>query len=151
MCASGEKWREERLERSACGQNVINHQDSRTRWDLKSATKLSPHRARVTSDLFCKDAAHAKESTDLIRKEHTTRGWPSHQVNLNGGGLRHDERPLGEKSADFRSGIGMLQQRPLLKVTISMPSTLKEEVPTLQCTCRKKESFNTSGAQRLIV
>ena len=45
----------------------------------------------------------------------------------------------------------MLQQRPLLKVTISMPATLKEEVPTLQCTCRKEESFNTSGAQRLIV
>ena len=84
------------MERSACGQNVINHQDSRTRWDLKSATKLSSHRARVTRHLFCKDAAHAKESTDLIRKEHTTRGWPSDQVNLNGGGLRYDERPLGQ-------------------------------------------------------
>ncbi len=45
----------------------------------------------------------------------------------------------------------MLQERPLLKVAISMPSTLKEEVPTLQCTCRKEESFNTSGTQRLIV
>ena len=42
------------------------------------------------------NATHAKESTDLIRKEHTARGWPSHQVNLNGGGLRHDERPLSE-------------------------------------------------------
>jgi hypothetical protein len=45
----------------------------------------------------------------------------------------------------------MLQERPLLKVTISMPATLEEEVPTLQCTGRKEESFNTSGAQRLIV
>ena len=45
----------------------------------------------------------------------------------------------------------MLQERPLLKVTISMPSTLKEEVPTLQCTCRKKESFNTFRTQCLIV
>jgi hypothetical protein len=96
VCASGEKWREERLERSASGQNVINHQDSRTRWDLKSATKLSSHRARVASHLFCKDAAHAKKSTDLIRKEHTTRGWPSHEVNLNSGGLRDDKGPLGE-------------------------------------------------------
>lgn len=45
----------------------------------------------------------------------------------------------------------MLQERPLLKVTISMAAALEEEVPTLQCTCRKKESFNTSGAQRLIM
>jgi hypothetical protein len=45
----------------------------------------------------------------------------------------------------------MLQQRPLLKVTISMSATLEEEVPTLKCTCRKEESFNTSGTQRLIV
>jgi hypothetical protein len=45
----------------------------------------------------------------------------------------------------------VLQERPLLKVAISMSATLEEEVPALECTCRKKESFNTSGAQRLIV
>lgn len=96
MCASGEEWRQERLERSASGQDVIHHQDSRTRWDLKSATELSPHCACVTCHLFGKDAAHAKESTDLIRKQDAARGWSSHQINFNGGSLRHDERSLGE-------------------------------------------------------
>jgi len=45
----------------------------------------------------------------------------------------------------------MLQKRPLLKVAITMPSTLEQEVSALKCTCRKEESFDASCAQRLIV
>jgi hypothetical protein len=68
-----------------------------------------------------------------------------------GSGGGNGERAFGEESTDLCRSVWMLQQRPLLKVAITVPATLQQKVSALQCASGKEESFNSSCAQRLVV
>jgi hypothetical protein len=139
------------VERSTSGKNVVNYEHARTRRNLEAATELSTYGATFTRNLFGEDAAHAKETTDLVGEQHTTSCWPSNKINLDRGSGGNGERTFGKKSTNLRGGVWVLQKRPLLKVAIAVSSALQEEMPALQRASRKEEPLNTARAHHLVV
>jgi hypothetical protein len=109
-----QEWRQQRLERTACGEDVVHHQHTRTWWNLKAAAKLSAHSAAFAHNLFGKDAAHAKEAADLVGEQYAASGWSGNKVNLDRSGGGNGERTFGEESADLCRSVWMLEQCPLL-------------------------------------
>jgi len=119
------------LERTASGEDVVHHQHTGTRRNLKAAAKLPANRASFACNLFGKDAAHAKEATDLISEQHAASGWSGNKVNLDCSRRGNGERAFGQQSANLCCSIWMLQQCPLLQVAITVSAALQEEVSTL--------------------
>jgi hypothetical protein len=109
-----QEWRQQRLERTAGGEDVVHHQHTRTWWNLKAAAKLAANRASFTRNLFGEDAAHAEEAADLIGEQHAASGWSGNKVNLNRSGGGNGERAFGEEAADLCRSVWMLEQCPLL-------------------------------------
>jgi hypothetical protein len=109
-----QEWRQQRLERTPRGQDVVHHQHAGTRRNLKAAAKLSTHGATFASNLFGEDAANAEEATDLIGEEDAASGWSGNKINLDRSRGGNDERAFSEESADLCRSVWMLQQCPLL-------------------------------------
>jgi hypothetical protein len=109
-----QEWRQQRLERTAGGEDVVHHQHACTRRNLKTAAKLSTHGAAFARNLFGEDAAHAEEAADLIGEQHAASGWSGNKVNLDRSGGGDGERTFGEEAADLCRSVWMLQQCPLL-------------------------------------